>query len=70
MTRDGDVKQRQDFYHHGDIISHPKSSYVTTKLHGMSTRNATIMRYFQAELFSSFLPSTYAGQVNLATAKP
>ena len=27
------------------------------------------MRYFQAELFSRFLPPSYAGQVNLAAAK-
>ena len=27
----------QDFFHHGDIICHPKSSYITTKLNGMST---------------------------------
>ena len=32
--------------------------------------DATIMRYFQTELFSSFLPSTHAGHVNLAAAKP
>ncbi len=32
--------------------------------------DATIMRSFQTELFSSFLPSTYAGDVNLAAAKP
>ena len=25
------------FFHHGDTICHPKSSYVTTKLNGMST---------------------------------
>ena len=25
------------FFHHGDTIFHPKSSYVTTKLNGMST---------------------------------
>ena len=25
------------FCHHGDTICHPKSSYVTTKLNGMST---------------------------------
>ena len=30
----GEVKQRQHFYHHGDTICHPKSGYVTTKLHG------------------------------------
>ena len=28
------------------------------------------MRYFQAELFSRFLPSSYAGHVNLVRAKP
>ena len=27
----------KDFCHHGDTICHPKSSYVTTKLNGMST---------------------------------
>ena len=37
MGRDGDVKQRQHFYHHGDTICHPKSGYVTTKLRGTST---------------------------------
>ena len=31
--------------------------------------DATIMRSFQTELFSSFLPSTYAGHVNLAAPK-
>ena len=25
------------FYHHGDTICHPRSGYVTTKLHGTST---------------------------------
>ena len=35
--RDGEVKQRQHFCHHGDTICHPKSGYVTTKLHGTST---------------------------------
>ena len=32
--------------------------------------DATIMRSFQTELLSSFLPSTHAGQVNLAAVKP
>ena len=27
----------QDFFHHGDTICHPKSSYVTTKLNRMFT---------------------------------
>ena len=37
VERDGEVIQRQHFFHHGDTICHPKSSYVTTKLHGTST---------------------------------
>ena len=44
-------------------------SYVTTKLHETSTADATIMLYFQTELFSLFRPSLYAGHVNLAAAK-
>ena len=37
MARDGEVIQMQHFCHHGDILCHPKSGYVTTKLHGTST---------------------------------
>ena len=37
MTRDGEVKQWQHFYHQVYTICHPKSGYVTTKLHGTST---------------------------------
>ena len=69
MTRDGEVKQRQHFYRHEDTICHHKSGYVKTicteRLHG----DVTIMRYFQTELFSSFLPPTYFGLVNLAAVK-
>ena len=69
MVRDGGVEQRQHFYHHGDTICHPRLGYVqpncTERLHV----DATIMRSLQTELFSSFLPSTYAGNVNLAAAK-
>ena len=32
--------------------------------------DATIMRSFQTELFSTFLPSAYSGHVNLAATKP
>ena len=53
------------FCHHGDTICHPKSGYVTTKLHGTST----IMRCFQAKLFSRFLPPSYAGHVNIGGEK-
>ena len=68
MARDDEVKQGQHFYHHEETICHPKPGYVTTKLQGTECLHvdATIMRYFQTELFSSFLPSTYAGHVNLA----
>ena len=58
MARDGEVIQRQHFCHHGGTICHPKSGYVTTKLHA-----------FQTELFSRFLPVAYAGHVNLAAVK-
>ena len=37
MAKDGEVKQSQHIYHHGDTICHPTSGYVTTKLHGTST---------------------------------
>ena len=30
---------------------------------------STVMRSFQSELFSSFLPSTYAGHVNIGRGK-
>ena len=65
MARDGEIIQRQHFCHYGETICHPNSSYVTTKLHGTSTADATIMRYLQTELFSRLLPSLYAGHVNL-----
>ena len=62
--------QRQHFCHHGDTICHQKSGYVTTKLHGTSTCGCNDNAIFsQAELFSRFLPTSYAGHVNLAAAK-
>ena len=73
MARYGEVKQRQHFYHHGDTICHPKSGYVHNNQTASMERlhvDATIMQYFHTELFSSFLPPTYAGHVNLAAAKP
>ena len=69
MPRDGEVKQMQHFGHHGDTICHPKSGYVTTKLHGTSTCGCNNNSMF-SELFSRFLPSSYAGHVNLAGGKP
>ena len=70
MARDGEVIQRQNCYHHGDTICLPKSGYVTTKLYGTSTCGCNNNACFQAELFSRFLPSSYAGHVNLAGEKP
>ena len=32
--------------------------------------DGTIMRSFETELFSCFLPSAYSGNVNLAATKP
>ena len=69
MARDGEVIQRQHFFHHGDTICQPKSSYLTTKLHGTSTADAIILLSFHTEIFSRFLASSYAGHVNQATAK-
>ena len=69
MARDGEVKQRQHFYHHGDTICYPKSGYVTTKLHGTSTCRCNSNSIFSDRAIFSFLPSTYAGHVNLAAAK-
>ena len=64
-TRDDEVIQRDHFCHHGGTICHPKSSYVTTKLYGTSIHvDATIMRSFQTEQFSRFLPSPYAATLN------
>ena len=69
MTRDREVKQSQHFYHHGDTICHPKSGYATAKLHGTSTCRCNNNAIFPESDFSSFLPSSYAGHVNLAAAK-
>ena len=60
---DSEVIQMHHFCHHGDTSCHPVSSYVqpncTERLHV----DATIMRYFQTEQFSSFHLSTYGGRV-------
>ena len=69
MESDGEVIQRQHFCHHGDTICHPPSRYVTTKNKERVHVHATIMRYFQAERFSRFLPSSHDGHVNLAAGK-
>ena len=72
MARDGKIIQRQHFFHQTQFAIQSQVT-KTTKLHGTSTcesLDATIMRCFQAELFSRFLPPPYAGHVNLAGEKP
>ena len=54
MARDGEVIQMQHFCHHGDTLP--------SKFRFRLRVDATIMRCFQAELFSRFLPSSYAGR--------
>ncbi len=68
-ARNGENIQRRHFYHYRYTICHIRSWYVTIKLHGMSTADATIMQYFQTHLFTRFLPSPYASHVNLNAAK-
>ena len=78
MVRDAELIQRQHFCNHGNTICHPKSGYVTaTKLHGTYVyvsncrcSNDTIFSDRSTFVFSSFLPSTYAGHVNLAAGEP
>ena len=65
-ARDGDVIQRQHFFHHGCTICHARSSYITTKLYGTYTRGCNNNAIFSDR---GFLPSPYAGHVKLATAK-
>ena len=70
MARDGEVIQMQHF-----VITETHfaiQSQVTQRPNSTERLrvDATIMRCFQAELFSSFLQSSYAGHVNLAVEKP
>ena len=58
------------FCHHGDTICHPKSGYLTTKLHGTSTCGCNNNAMFSGRAISRFLPSSYVGHVNLAREKP
>ena len=54
MARDGAVVQRQHFCHHGDTIRLPKSGYVTTKLHGTSTRGCNNNAMFSGRAIFTF----------------
>ena len=66
MARYGELIQMQHFCQHGDIMRHPISSYVTTKLHGTSTCGCNHDTIFRKGLFPRFLSSMYAENVNLA----
>ena len=70
MTRDGEVKQRQHFCHHGDTICHPKSGYVTTKMHGTSTCRCSNNAIFSDKAIFKFPASTYAGRVKVCPTYP
>ena len=50
IAKDGEIIQRQRFCNYGDTICHPSSGYETTTLHGTSTGDGTIMRYFQTKI--------------------
>ena len=72
MARYGEVKQRPHLFSSRKHNLPSKVGYVTNKLHGTESLHvdATIKRSFQTGLFSSFLLSTYASNLNLAVAKP
>ena len=69
MESDVEFIQRQHFCHHGDTICHRTSGCVTTNSTERLHVDATVMRYFQAELFSRFLPTSYASHIDLAAAE-
>ena len=71
-ARDGELikVQHSCYQYHADKIGHPNSSYITTKLYERLHVDATLLRSFQKELFSRFLPSPYAVHVSLAAGKP
>ena len=53
-ARDGEVIQMQHLCHHGDKLCHPKSGYVTTKLHGTSTYGCNNNAMFSGRAFFTF----------------
>ena len=70
MERDGLVKQSQHFRHHGDTICHPKSGYVTAKLHGTSTCRRNNKAIFSDRAIFKLIAVYVCRNVNLAAAKP
>ena len=51
MARDGEVKQREHFFHHGHTIYHPKLGYVSTKLGWTSTCRCNNIAMFSDRYF-------------------
>ena len=74
MARDGEIKQRQHFLssrrHNLPSKVRLRNDQTPRNFYIKKIMDATIMRCFQAELFSRFLPSSYADHVNLAGEKP
>ena len=71
MARDGEIIQRQHFLSSPRHILPSKVRLRSDQTpRNVYIMDATIMRCFQAELFSRFQPPSYAGHVNLAGEKP
>ena len=51
-ARDGELFQTQHFFHHGDTICRPNSSYVTTKRYETSACECNNNTIFQKKQFS------------------
>ena len=60
-ARDGELIKIQHSCHHVDIIRHPNSSYVTTKLYGTSTCGCNNNTIFSERTIFTFPTSVHAG---------
>ena len=70
MARDGEVIKRQHFCYQGDTICHPKSGYVTTKLHGRSTCGCNNNAMFSGRAIFTFPTVVVCRPYNLDRAEP
>ena len=70
MARGSEVLQMQQFCHHVGTIYHQKSGYVTTTLHGTSTRGCNNNAIFSDRVIFTVHTVTYFDHVNLAAKKP
>ena len=72
MARDGEIIQRQHFLssRRHNLPSKVRLRNDQTPWNVYMWMQCSIMRCFQAELFSRFLPPSYAGHVNIAGEKP